>query len=122
MAPPSRSRGGPDSPAAAIFLDQVHARQRHVQLRVAGVFEQHEVALLLALHDFAEAQKLPDAVGGVDHEVAGLEIGQVGREAAKLALGDARPRDQIRRIEQIFGADERDVTNPGKSRRAGPAP
>ena len=82
VAPPSRSSGGAAFARAAIFLDQIHARQRHVELGVAGVFEQHEVALLLALDDFAKAQKFADAVRDVDHEIAGLEIGEVGGEGA----------------------------------------
>ena len=69
---------------AAIFLHQVHARQRHVQLGVARVFEQHEVALLLALDDLAEAQKLPDAVRDVHHVIARLQIGQIRRERRQL--------------------------------------
>ncbi len=94
--------------AAAVFLDQIHAGQRHVELGIAGVFEQHEVALLFALHDFAEAQETADAVSGVDHEVAGLEVGQICREDAELALGDAGTGDQIGRIEKIFRTDEGD--------------
>ena len=72
---------------AAILLDQVHARQRHVELGFAGVFEQHEIALLLALRDLANAEKLSDAVRGVDHEIAGLQIGESAANAASWDLG-----------------------------------
>ncbi len=57
---------------AAIFLDQIHARERHVELGVARVFQQHEVALVVALRDLARAQESADAVRHVDHVVAGL--------------------------------------------------
>ena len=90
---------------AAIFLDQIQARQRNVELRFAGVFEQHEVALLIALHDLANAEKLSDAVRGVDHEVAGLEIGDVGGKRGQLRFGWLA-RDQVRGIEKIFRADD----------------
>ena len=105
VAPPSRSSGGAGFARAAIFLDQVHARQRDVELGFARVFEQHEVALLLALRDFANAEKLSDAVRDVDHVIAGLQIGQVGGEGGQLRLGWPA-RDQIGGIEKIFRADE----------------
>ena len=66
---------------AAILLDQIQARQRHVQLGFAGVLEQHEVALLLALRDLAKPEELSDAVRRVNDVVARLEIGDIGREA-----------------------------------------
>ena len=65
---------------APVLFDQVHARERDVKLRVACVFEQHEIALLLALHDFADADEFPYAVRDVDHVLAGLQIGEVGGE------------------------------------------
>ena len=69
---------------AAILLDQVHARERHIELGVARVFEQHEVALVVALRDLARAQESADAVRFVDHVVAGLQIGHVGGEGGEL--------------------------------------
>ena len=63
---------------------------------------------MLALHNFAESEESAHAVSGVDHEVAGLEVGQVRRENAELALGDAWTRNQVGRIEQVLRADERD--------------
>ena len=111
-----RGPGGPAEPierrrrisAAPVFLHQVHARERHVQLGFARVFEQHEIALLLALDDLANTQKLSDAVGRVHHEVARLEIGQVGGEGGHLALVRSRLGDQFGGAEQILGPDEGD--------------
>ncbi len=56
------------------------------------------------MHDFAKAQEPADAVSGMNHEVAGLEIGEIRREDAELTLGDAWACDQIGRIEKIFAA------------------
>ncbi len=93
---------------AAILLDQVHARERHVEFRLAGILQQHEVALLVTLDDLSQAQKLPHAVGDVHHAIADFEIGEIGGEGGELPLGDTGPRDQIGRIEQILRADEGD--------------
>ena len=73
---------------AAEALHQVHARQRHVELGAAGVFEQHVVALGFALRDLAQAQELRHAVLRVDHVIAGLEIDQVGRKSAPARTCD----------------------------------
>jgi len=113
----ARFRAAPGGAAQAIelrlgvarspkLLDLVHARERYVQLRFAGVLHQHEVALLVALQDFAEAQKLADAVGDVDHEIAGFEIGDVGGEGGHLRLGERRTRHQIGTVEEVVAADE----------------
>ena len=71
-------------PRAAIFLDQIHARERNVELCLGRVFQQHEIAFGFALCDLARTQKTPDAVRHVDHVVAGLEIGEVGSESREL--------------------------------------
>ena len=63
---------------AAILLDQIHARERHVELRFARILQQHEVARLLALRDRPDPKKLADAVRGVDHEIARFQIRDVG--------------------------------------------
>ena len=94
---------------AAIFLDQIHARERHVELGVARVFEQHEVALVVALRDLARAQEPADAVRFVHHVVARFQIGHVGGEGGELRFGGAGFGDQIGRIEKIFGAEDGDV-------------
>ena len=94
--------------SAPIFLYQVHARERHVQLGFAGVFQQHEIAFLLALDDLSNPQKLSDSMGRVHHEVARLEIGQIGGKGGHLALVGSRLSDQFGRAEQILGPDKGD--------------
>ena len=74
---------------AAIFLDQIHARQRHIELGVARVLEQHEIALVVALRDLARAHEPADAVRFVHHVIAGLQIGHVGCEGRELRFGGA---------------------------------
>ena len=58
VAPPSRSSGGAALARAAVLLDQIHARQRNVELGVGGVLDQHEVAGLFALRDCADRQRI----------------------------------------------------------------
>ncbi len=75
---------------AAIFLDQIQARQRNVELGVARVFEQHEVALVVALRDLARAQESADAVRFMHHVIAGLQIRHVGGEGGQLRFAWGR--------------------------------
>ena len=73
VTPPSRSRSGRRAfTGAAIFLDQIQARQRHVELGIARIFEQHEIALVVALRDLPRAQEPADAVRFMHHVIARL--------------------------------------------------
>ena len=96
--------GGFGVAGAAVLLDEVHAGERDVELVAAVVLEQHEVALLVALDDFAEAEELADAVLGMDHVVAGFEVADVGGERAHLA--DVGGDGGIGAVEEVFGAEE----------------
>jgi hypothetical protein len=64
----------------AITLDQVHTRQRHVELCLAGVMQKHEFALRALALELAQPVKLPDAVIHVHHVVAGLQFGEIAEE------------------------------------------
>ena len=64
----------------AVFLNQIEARERDVEARAFGVFEQHELGVAVALIDFFQALILADAVLDVDDVVADLEIAEVGKE------------------------------------------
>src|ERR1700722_3591082 len=86
---------------ATKLLNQIEACQRNVQLRFAGVLQQHEVALLIALCNFANADKLPDAVRGVDDELSWLQVGDISRKYCELALGGLTA-DQVRGFKQIL--------------------
>src|SRR5579884_2947087 len=46
---------------ASEFLDQVHARERHVQLRSIAILEQQKITLLFALRQLSRAEELADA-------------------------------------------------------------
>jgi hypothetical protein len=87
VAPPMRSSAGLALARAAEPLHQVHAGQRHVELGAGGVFEEHVIALGLALGDLAQPQVLGHAVLGVDHVIAGLEIDHVGGKGGQRGLG-----------------------------------
>ena len=106
VAPPIRSRAGFGFAFAAKALHQIHARERHVELVAARVFEQHVVAFGIALRDFANAEELADAVLHMDHVIAGLQIELIGGKGAEVRL--ARFRGRLRRFEQIFGAEDRE--------------
>ena len=77
-----------------IFLHQVDARQRHVELRVAGIFQEHELAGRAFDHHLPQPFELPDAVIHVDHVIAGLQIREIAEETRRL-----RPRPRTLRPE-----------------------
>ncbi len=83
VAPPILSSCGFRFAFAAKSLHQIHARQRHVELVAARIFEQHVVAFGIALGDLADAEELADAVFDVDHVIAGLEIELIGGETLR---------------------------------------
>ena len=81
----------------AIFLHQVEPRERHVEPRALGIFQQHELGVAIALIDFLQPLILPDAVLDVHHVVADLQIAEVGKKRRDLRLLPLRPRgDQLR--------------------------
>ncbi len=93
---------------AAEFLDEVHASQGDVELGVARVFDQHEIAALAVLGKFADAEETADAVDVVYDVIAHGEVGGAGGESGEvLALrsGAFEGRDGF---EQIIGADDGD--------------
>jgi hypothetical protein len=56
-------------------------RHRHVELVAVGVFEVQELGLAFAQVHVHQAHVAADAVAGVHHRVAGLELGQVAQPA-----------------------------------------
>ena len=102
VAPPMRSSAGLALPGAAEALHQVHARQRDIELGAAGIFEQHVVALGLALGDLPQPQILRDAVLGVDDVIARLEIDQVGGESGQRGFRGRRAGHHFGGFEQIL--------------------
>ena len=107
VTPPILSSGGRRVSRAAEPLHQVHAGQRHIELGLAGVFQKHVIAGLDAVRDLAKPQEAADAVLGVNHVVACLEVGQVRRERAQRAPGGG-PGDQFGGVEQVLGPEHRD--------------
>ena len=82
---------GPTFAFAAKALHEVDSCYRKVELVAARVFEQHVIALGVALRDLFEADELAHAMLRVHHVIAGLEIELIGREGA-LACWRARGR------------------------------
>ena len=68
----------------AVFLDQVKARERDVELGLLGEFQDHELDRERVLHDFFEALILRDAVLDVDDIVADGEVAKIGDEGRGL--------------------------------------
>ena len=86
-----------------VFLDQVEAREGHIEARAFRVFEQHEFRVAVALIDLFEALILPDAMLDVDHVVSDLKIAEVGekcRGLGLLTLRTERRRHQIRQTDR----------------------
>ena len=66
---------------AGVARDHVELRHRHVELVAVGVFEVQELGLAFAQVHVHQAHVAADAVAGVHHRVAGLELGQVAQPA-----------------------------------------
>ena len=75
-----------------IFLDQVQPRQRHVELRVVRIAQEHEFAGRAFDRHLAQALELADAVVHVHHVIAGLEVRKIAEEARRLRRGNAGAR------------------------------
>ncbi len=72
---------------SAEALDQIHARERYIQLAAAGVFEQHVIALGFALLNLFQADELSDAVLGMDDVIARLQIELISGKCAGADVG-----------------------------------
>ncbi len=94
----------------AVFLNQVEARQRNVEARGVGVFEQHEFGSAVALVDFFQALVLPDAVLDVDDVVADLQIAEVGEKRGDFRFLPLRAGgDGVGFVEQIARAEDGEI-------------
>ena len=114
VTPPSLSSAGGGVAGAAIFLDQVQARQRHVELGFAGVLEQHEIFHGVAAGDLVEAGELADAVLGVDDEVAELEVEAFGGEEGDVRAGARGFGGVVAGFEEVFAAERWRICASGK--------
>ena len=93
-----------------VFLNQVEARERDVETRALGVFEQHELGVAVALIDFFQALILADAVLDVDDVVSDLQVAEVGEERGDFRFLALRARgDGVGFVEQIAGAEDGEV-------------
>ena len=93
-----------------VFLDQVEARERDVEARAFGVFEQHELGVAVALIDFFQALILADAVFDVDDVVSDLQVAEVGEEGGDFRLLALRARgDGVGFVEEIARAEDGEV-------------
>src|SRR5262249_56308062 len=79
---------------AAELLNEIEPVDRHVELRVLGVLQEHEVARRTGRP--REPHVLPDTVVDVDDEVADAKVPEVRDEGRALApLGLARRTDLL---------------------------
>ena len=71
----------------AVFLDQVEARERHVEARGSANSRIMNSTFEAILHDLFQAVVAGDAVLDVDNVVADGEVAEVGDEGGGLRLG-----------------------------------
>ena len=93
----------------AIFLDQIEARERHIEPRLLGELQHHELngeAILLYLF---EADIATDAVLDMNYIVADGEIAEVGDECRGLGLARLETRCYVGFVAEIVGAKENEV-------------
>ena len=93
-----------------VLLHQVKTRQRDIQARALGVFEQHEFRVAVALVNLLQSLVLADAVLDVDDVVADLQVAEIGEKRRGLRLLALRTRDhRIRFVEQIARAKNGEI-------------
>ncbi len=90
-----------------IFVDQVQARERYVQARPLGIFEQQEIFAPAACLDLLDTQVLSYAVLRVNDRVPHAQVLQVREEGRACGLARARPRKALGAPEDILGAVDR---------------
>ncbi len=86
---------------AAVFLDQVEALDRDVQLGIILIGQEHEFLRSLREIDSFQPLEPADAVIDVDDAIAGLEISEIGNEQARRAPRAFRRRRHLCLIEYI---------------------
>ena len=102
----------------AILLNQVEARERHVELGLLGEFENHELDGEAVLHDLLQALVLRDAVLDVDDVVADGEVAKVGDESRGLRSLRLGARGDVGIVGEIVGAED-DQVRIGKADAGG---
>ena len=76
--------------AGGVTRDEVHSLDRHEELCVVGVDEQHELAFHALRRNCLQTFEPPDSVIDVDDKVAGSEIAEVGDERPEFRLSACR--------------------------------
>ena len=93
----------------AIFLDQIEARERNVELGALGEFQNHELDREAVLRDLFQALILRDAVLHVHHVVADAEIAKVGDKGRGLRSFGLGPRRYVGLVGEVVGAEDDQV-------------
>ena len=108
------SGAGPVS-LRAVFLDEVEAGERDVELGLVSELEDHQLQRRLAmLLNDAQAAVLRDAVFDVDHIVADGEVAEVGDEGGGLGLAaDNGAGLNVGVVHEIVCAEENDLACGG---------
>ena len=92
-----------------IFLDEVEARERDVELGLLGEFEDHELDGKAILHDFFQALILRDAVFDVDYVVTDGEVAEVGEERSSFGFLWLGPRGYVCIVRKIVGTKQNQI-------------
>src|SRR3954467_12415341 len=99
----SRAFGG------AVFLDEIEARERNVELRAFGVLQHHELSSGFVLRDLLQAEVLADAVLHVHNVIADGEVAEVGEKVCGLRSFARRLRYEFGVVEEITSAEDNDL-------------
>ena len=78
------------------FWIEIETRERDIEARALGIFEEHEFGVAVALIDFLQSLILADAVFDVDDVVADLQIAEVGEEGGDFGFRAAAGRETTR--------------------------
>src|SRR5215470_18470274 len=92
----------------AVTLHEVHAFERHVEPRILGVAQQHELATMTIRLDLTKSFELPDAVVHVHDKVARFEFRKIAEKAGcpNLAAG---PFDRGGNVEKVCVPVNREI-------------
>ena len=97
------------SVGGAVFLDEVEAREGHVETGLIGELEDHELDGDAVLLNLFEADVTADAVLDMDDVVADGEVAEVGYEGGGFGFARLDASGDVGLVVEVVGAEEDEV-------------